>query len=552
MTVGVGMKIACLQINATVGDLRGNAEKVLDGYDRAVRMGAELVVAPELVLPGYPPRDLLLQEDFLPEHDRILAEMTGKIGAVPMILGCLRANPDRPGKPLFNAAVVLRRGAELVWVRKQLLPTYDVFDEDRYFERGRGSRPVEIDGLRVGITICEDIWNDEDFWPDRLYRRDPVRDLAAEGMDLLLNLSASPWHLGKDQTREAMLRGVAKREGVPVIQVNLVGGNDELVFDGQSLVLNRRGEVVARGNAFDEDFLLVDPDVDLPLRNGEAPVEEAQLFYALALGVRDYVTKCGFRSVALGLSGGIDSALTAAVAVEALGSDRVLGVLMPGPYSSEGSLTDAERLARTLEIPHVTIPIGSAFGAVCDQMRPVFGGRGQGVTEENIQSRLRGLALMAISNQEGRLVLTTGNKSELATGYCTLYGDMCGGLAVISDLPKMMVYRICRWMNRRQEIIPWATIEKPPSAELRPNQTDQDTLPPYEVLDRIVEAYVVERKGVASIVGEGFDEALVREILRKIDLNEYKRRQAAPGLKVTSRAFGVGRRMPVAQRFRHP
>ncbi len=547
-----GMKIGCLQINATVGDLAGNAEKVLAGYTRAVRAGADLVVAPELVLPGYPPRDLLLQEDFLPEHDRVLAGLTRNIGVVPLILGALRVNPERPGKPLFNAALVLRDGAERAVIIKQLLPTYDVFDEDRYFERGKGSIPVEIDGVRVGVTICEDIWNDEDFWPDRRYRRDPVKRLAGEGIDLLLNLSASPWHLGKDRTREAMLRGVAVRESVPVVQVNLVGGNDELVFDGQTLVLNRRGEVVARGHAFEEDFLVVEPDMDPPLPVAEVPAEEEQLFHALALGVRDYVQKCGFQSVVVGLSGGIDSALTAAVAVEALGSDRVLGVLMPGPYSSEGSLTDAGQLARTLEIAQVTVPIGGPFQAVIEQMRPVFGGEGRGVTEENIQSRLRGLALMAISNQEGRLVLTTGNKSELATGYCTLYGDMCGGLAVIGDLPKLAVYRICRWLNRRQEIIPWATIEKPPSAELRPNQTDQDTLPPYDVLDRIVEAYVVERKGVGSIAAEGFDPVLVREIIRKIDLNEYKRRQAAPGLKVTSRAFGVGRRMPVAQRFRHP
>ncbi|GAB4242591.1 MAG: NAD+ synthase [Candidatus Methylacidiphilales bacterium] len=546
------MKIGCLQINATVGDLSGNAAKVLKGYTRAVQAGADLVVAPELILPGYPPRDLLLQEDFLPEHDRILATVTREIGPVPFIVGVLRINRERPGKPLFNAALVLREGREDAVILKQLLPTYDVFDEDRYFEPGSGSAPVEVNGWRIGITICEDIWNDEDFWPDRRYRRDPVKELAEHGIDLLLNLSASPWHLGKDRTREAMLREIALRESVPVVQVNLVGGNDELVFDGQTLVLNRRGEVVARGHAFAEDFLVVEPDMDPPLPLVTLPPDEEQLFHALALGLRDYAHKCGFESVALGLSGGIDSALTAAIAVEALGNDRVLGVLMPGPYSSEGSLTDAEQLAQTLEIAHVTIPIGSAFETLRGQLLQVFGGTSQGVTEENIQSRLRGLTLMAISNQEGRLILTTGNKSELATGYCTLYGDMCGGLAVISDLPKMKVYQICRWLNRRQEIIPWATIEKPPSAELRPNQTDQDSLPPYDVLDRIVEAYVVERKGIASIVAEGFAAELVREIVRKIDLNEYKRRQAAPGLKVTSRAFGVGRRMPVAQRFRHP
>lgn len=546
------MKIVCLQLNTTVGDFAGNGDRLMVGYRKAVECGADLVVAPELALSGYPPRDLLLQRDFLPAHDQRLNGIRQQTGSTPFLLGVLRENPVRPGKPLYNGAVILQNGTETFSYAKRLLPTYDVFDEDRYFEPGTVSEPILLSGKRIGVTICEDIWNDEDFWPDRLYRCDPVQELVNQGIDLLINLSASPWQLGKETTRQSILREIALRDKVPVLQVNSVGGNDELIFDGRSLLLDREGRMVVQGHAFSEDFLEVDPDESGSTASVEGTCDEEQLFCALALGTRDYVRKCGFHRVALGLSGGIDSALTAAVAVDALGCDQVLGVLMPGPYSSPGSLADAEALANVLEIEHVTLPIAAPYHAVLTQLSGVFSGTEPDVTEENIQSRLRGLTLMALANKQNRLILTTGNKSELATGYCTLYGDMCGGLAVINDLPKMMVYRICRWINRHQEIIPWSTIEKPPSAELRPNQTDQDSLPPYEILDRIVEAYVVEGKSVKEMVGEGFSETLIRDILRKIDLNEYKRRQAAPGLKVTSRAFGVGRRMPIAQKFVHP
>lgn len=545
------MKVACLQLNATVGDFTANSAKLCRAYQEAVRRGAKLVLAPELFICGYPPRDLLTHRDFMDRHDQALRTVADLVGPVPLITGILMLNPHRPGKLFFNAAAVIEnRGIRSV-IHKRLLPTYDVFDEDRYFQPGLGSEPVLIGGKRVGITICEDIWNDEDFWPERLYRSDPVKDLVAKGIDLLVNLSASPWHAGKHGTRLKMIAEVALREKIPVVQVNVVGGNDELVFDGQSLMVDGGGRLLAKGNAFDEDLLVADPFSGEPLpETGHEPTVEEEIFYALALGTGDYVRKCGFQKVAIGLSGGIDSALTAVIAVEALGNENVLGVLMPGPYSSEGSLKDARALADVLEIETMTLPIGGPFEAVCAQLQPVLGGSLPDSTEENLQSRLRGLTLMAISNKQNRLVLTTGNKSELAVGYCTLYGDMCGGLAVISDLPKMTVYAVSRWINRHSEIIPKSTIDKAPSAELRPNQTDQDSLPPYDILDAIVEGYVVMGETPEQIAAMGIDLALVKDIIRKIDLNEYKRRQAAPGLKVTSKAFGIGRRMPIAQRFR--
>lgn len=546
------MKIACLQINATVGDFSGNAHKVAEGYSKAVARGAELVIAPELVLSGYPPRDLLSHPEVLTAQERVLPALAAGVGQVPLILGMLAPNEQRPGKALLNAAGVFQNGARTALVAKTLLPSYDVFDEDRYFQPSESTAPVVLNGVRIGVTICEDIWNDEDFWDERLYRRDPVKELVAQGIDLLVNISASPWHLGKERLRAAMLARVAATERVPVVQVNLVGGNDELIFDGRSMGFDARGGVLAKGLAFDEDMVWVDTaETGSPLEWMKWPHEEEELFYALALGLRDYVHKCGFKQVALGLSGGIDSALTAVIAVEALGPDNVLGLLMPSRYSSEGSIRDAKALAATLEIEHHIVPIEDAFVAMLGTVNPLFGGLPPDITEENLQARIRGSILMAVSNKTGRLVLTTGNKSELAVGYCTLYGDMCGGLAVISDLPKTWVYRIARWLNRRQEIIPWSTLEKPPSAELRPGQTDQDTLPPYEELDAILDAYVVRHQSVPAIVAEGHDEALVRDLVAKIDRNEYKRRQAAPGLKVTSKAFGMGRRMPIAQRFRH-
>jgi len=541
------MKIGLLQINFTVGDFPRNTEKVLLAYERAVRAGAELCVGSELGLCGYPPRDLLNRQDFLQQHDAALGALAKKIGSVPLLLGGIEKNRKKAGRPLHNSAFLLQKGKAKVVAQKSLLPTYDVFDEDRYFEPASHAVPRRIGQNRVGITICEDIWNDEDLWPERRYRTDPVRQLCQKGIDLLINLSASPWHLGKERVRYRLLAEVAKREKIPVIQVNQVGGNDELVFDGQSMVVNRKGGLLAVGLAFAEDVKVVDLEgkSEKPTWKGE----EEQVFRALVLGTKDYLHKCGFREVVLGLSGGIDSALTAVIAAEALGPDKVLGVALPSQFSSEGSLVDAEALAKNLGIRWAKIPIQDPFETVLRSINPVRGGKKGGLTEENLQSRLRGLILMGISNDSGRLLLTTGNKSEMAVGYCTLYGDMCGALAVLADVPKTMVYRISRWVNRNGEVIPKSSIEKAPSAELRPDQKDQDSLPPYEELDRILESYVVNEGSIGGMVKKGISRAVAEEVVRKIDYSEYKRRQAAPGIKVTTKAFGMGRRVPLAQRF---
>jgi NAD+ synthetase len=541
------MKIGILQINLTVGDFSGNALKIRQAYERVVKGGAELVVAPELGLCGYPPRDLLNREDFVQAHDRALRQLAGKLGKVPLLIGGIEKYRGKGGRPLHNAAFLLHKKKARVVARKALLPTYDVFDEDRYFEPSGDSQPVRIGKRRVGVTICEDIWNDEDVWPVRRYRRDPVRELTKKEIDFLVNLSASPWNIDKERTRYRLLREVAVRAKIPVVQVNAVGGNDELVFDGQSLAVGRKGGVLAQGAAFGEQSWVVD------LEGKEAKPEwaprEEQVFRALVLGTRDYLQKCGFGEVVLGLSGGIDSALTAVVAAEAMGPDKVLGVAMPSRFSSEGSVRDAEALVRRLKIGYLKIPIENSFESMLASVAAARGGKSGGLTEENLQSRLRGVILMAISNDSGRLLLTTGNKSELAVGYCTLYGDMCGALAVIADVPKTMVYRVARWVNREREIIPSSSMEKAPSAELRPDQQDQDSLPPYEELDRILESYVVNDGSIGGMVKRGISKKVAQEIVRKIDLSEYKRRQAAPGLKITTKAFGVGRRMPIAQRF---
>ena len=541
------MKIGILQLNFTVGDFRGNSEKLVSAYERAVREGAELCVGSELGLCGYPPRDLLNRRDFVESHERALREVAKRVGKVPLLIGGIEKTNQKTGRPLYNTAFLVEKGKTRAVARKILLPTYDVFDEDRYFEAGDKVGSVRIAGKRVGVTICEDIWNDEDLWPERRYRIDPVRELAKKGMDLLINLSASPWNIGKEKVRYRLLAEVAKREKIPVIQVNQVGGNDELVFDGQSLGVGVKGGLLARGVAFMEDVKVVDIG-----GKEEKPVwagDEEQVFQALVLGTRDYLQKCGFQEVVLGLSGGIDSALVAVVAAEALGKDKVLGVAMPSRFSSAGSLADAEALAKRLGIRYKEIPIEDTFAAMLRSIAPAREGRSGGLTEENLQSRIRGMTLMAISNDSGRLLLTTGNKSEMAVGYCTLYGDMCGALAVIADVPKTLVYRISRWINREREIIPKNSIEKAPSAELRPDQKDQDSLPPYEELDRILESYVVNEGSIQGMVKKGISKVLAEEMVRKIDISEYKRRQAAPGLKVTTKAFGVGRRIPLAQRF---
>ena len=559
------MTIGLLQLNPTVGDFAANREKLLVAYAQAVARGAELVLAPELFLCGYPPRDLLQREDFVEANLTALAEAAGQTGPVPLCVGFVDRNAERPGRALRNSAAVLQ-GGKIIWrTAKSLLPTYDVFDEDRYFEPAKKIEPFVFNSRKIGITICEDIWNDEDFWPERLYRRDPVKELMAQGAEIVLNLSASPWHDGKERTRLEMLRRVARDEQIPLAQVNAVGANDELIFDGHSVAVDARGEVLALGKGFVEDILLVNL-ISGGSRSNESqtgeksepphvgcyhfPPREQQLFSALSLGVRDYVRKCGFKSVIVGLSGGIDSALVAALAADALGPENVLGVSMPARYSSSGSLTDAENLARNLGIRYEVLPIESVFKAVEAQLQKVFAGTKPNEAEENIQSRLRGVTLMALSNKFGALVLTTGNKSEMAVGYCTLYGDMDGALGPIADVLKTDVYKLARWVNREREIIPSDSLTKPPSAELRPGQTDQDSLPPYETLDAILDLYVVQNLGKAEIVARGFAAAVVNDVVNKINFSEYKRRQAAPGLKVSPRAFGMGRRLPVAQRFR--
>jgi NAD+ synthetase len=543
------MKAALAQINTTVGDIAGNEAKILAAYRRGQESGADLVVFPELSVTGYPPRDLLLKPGFIAENLHALERLAKCTGKTGMLLGYVGENSVRPGREAANCAALLQHGKILAIRAKSLLPTYDVFDEDRYFEPATDNKPILFNGESIGVTICEDIWNDEDFWQDRRYRRNPPMELVAAGARIIFNISASPWWLGKNQTRSAMLGNLAAKAGVPVLFCNQVGGNDELVFDGSSLAFNGKGEIVAQGNQFAEDFVLVDTQTARPVPLIQRADEEL-VHDALVMGLRDYLHKCGFASAVLGLSGGIDSALVACLAVAALGKENVRGVSLPSQFSSQGSLDDARILAANLGIKYEVIPIQPAFESVRKQLQGTFAGLAEDTTEENIQARLRGVILMALSNKFGSLLLTTGNKSELAVGYCTLYGDMCGGLAVISDVPKTMVYRIAKWINRERELIPAASITKAPSAELRPNQTDQDSLPPYDVLDAILEAYVVQGKNPAEIKSQGFDETVIRRVIKLIDLSEYKRRQAAPGLKVTSKAFGVGRRVPIAQKYR--
>jgi NAD+ synthetase len=542
------MKLALAQLNPTVGDLRGNCAKALDAYRRGVAEGAGLVVAPELAITGYPPRDLLAKRRFVDDNLKALNELAGNIGEAGLVVGYVDINTSQlPGKDYFNAGALLQNGQILTRRFKTLLPTYDVFDEDRYFQPADANLAVPFDGLNLALTICEDIWNAQDYWPVRIYRRDPIAEL--EPVNLILNISASPFHLGKEQTRHEMLRRIAMKRKTPLVYCNQVGGNDELIFDGNSLVFDATGNLLAQGAAFREDLLIV--DLDAPRSTPHAlQLPVAALHDALVLGLRDYVRKCGFKSVVLGLSGGIDSAVTACLAVAALDPENVMGVSMPSQFSSKGSVDDARELAKNLGIRWETIPIQEPFTTLKSSFKELFKGLPEDTTEENMQARLRGTILMALSNKFGHLLLTTGNKSELAVGYCTLYGDMNGGLGVIADVPKTMVYELARYINRDRPVIPPASITKPPSAELRPNQTDQDSLPPYEVLDVILKRYVEEAKSAAEIIAEtGYDEKLVRDIVRKIDLNEYNRKQAPPVLRVTTKAFGIGRRVPIAQKY---
>ena len=543
------MKIALLQINPTVGDLTGNAELIADAAATAGRAGAALAVTPELALAGYLPRDLLLSAGFVDRCWDVATQLAATlIDAPPVLVGLPERNPSDEGRPLFNTAVLLQDGKLGARFRKALLPTYDVFDEDRYFEPFRGAEILEIGGHRLGISICEDVWNDRDFWKRRRYHFDPIQELAKSGAQVIVNLSASPFAVGKYRLRDQLLGNLAAKHHVPVLYVNQTGGNDDLVFDGRSCAFSSGGQLLARGHAFATDVVVVDLDRSSPIAAVPEVAAEAEIWDALVLGTRDYVRKCGFTSVVLGLSGGVASALTAAVAAEAVGADKVLGVLMPSPYSSQGSVDDALDLAKQLGIATQTLPIETAMKAMEMTLEPAFRGMSPDVTEENIQARIRGNLLMALSNKRGALLLTTGNKSEIAVGYCTLYGDMSGGLAVIADVPKTMVYRVSRWLNesRGRAIIPESTLTKAPSAELRPNQTDQDSLPPYDVLDAILERHVEQHQPAGDIIAAGFDEATVRRVLGLVRRSEFKRKQAAPGLKVTDRAFGTGWRMPIA------
>jgi NAD+ synthetase len=551
------MKLALAQLNPVVGDLAGNEAKILAAYRRGVDAGVDVVVCPELSITGYPPRDLLLKKRFVARNLETLNRLAAATGETALVVGFVGENKVQPGRTLTNSVALLQRGKIAATRVKTLLPTYDVFDEDRYFEPATENAPADLNGQKVGLTICEDIWNDEDFWPERRYRHNPPVELADAGARVVLNISASPWHLGKNKTRREMLRSLAIKTGQPVAFCNQVGGNDELIFDGDSFVFNAAGQLIAEGKLFEEDFIVVDAESKTTVEP-KAFADEELIYKALVLGLRDYLHKCGFKSAVLGLSGGIDSAVTACLAVAALGRENVRGVSLPSQFSSQHSLDDARILAERLGIQYDVVPIQPAFETVKQTLRPIFAGRAEDTAEENIQARLRGVTLMAMSNKFGSLLLTTGNKSELAVGYCTLYGDMCGGLAVISDVPKTMIYRLARWINgegrgekgeARRELIPVSSITKPPSAELRPDQCDQDSLPPYEILDAILDLYVVQGKSAADIVVAGFDEATVKRVTRLIDLNEYKRRQAAPGLKVTTKAFGVGRRIPIAQGF---
>jgi NAD+ synthetase len=543
------MRIALAQINPTVGDLAGNEAKILQAARRAEAEGLDLVLFPELSIPGYPPRDLVLKKDFISQNLAVSQRLAAASGKTGIVVGYVGQNKSGPGRPVTNEAALLQNGKIIATRRKTLLPTYDVFDEDRYFEAGTENPPLKVGSRSCGLSICEDIWNDENFWPQRLYRADPVASLIDAGAEIILNISASPWNVAKEQLRHNMLASRARKCGRPVLLCNMVGGNDELVFDGSSMAFNAQGDLIARGKSFAEDFVVVDTENSPPISPPVASDEES-VYHALVLGLRDYMSKCGFNSAVLGLSGGIDSALVVCLAVAALGAKNVRAVSLPSQYSSQGSLDDAQILAERLGIRYDVIPIQPPFASVRAQCEKVFAGLPEDTTEENIQARLRGVILMALSNKFGSLVLTTGNKSELAVGYCTLYGDMCGGLAVISDVPKTMVYRLAHWINRDRELIPTSSLTKPPSAELRPNQTDQDSLPPYDILDGILEHSVVECKSVPEIIALGYKEADVRRVVRLIEVNEYKRRQAAPGLKVTTKAFGVGRRIPVAQRYR--
>jgi NAD+ synthase/NAD+ synthase (glutamine-hydrolysing) len=554
----IQMRIALAQINNTVGDLEANAAKILHFAHQAEHAGAEVVAFPELALTGYPPRDLVEKQSFLDRTENVLQSVVEASVSlnVALILGYVGRSPENSFIHAQNAAAVIDCGRIVQRQIKMLLPNYDVFDEARYFQPGTHQELCRLRGKKVAVAICEDAWNDKQFWERRRYSRDPIEELAQQGAEVIVSINASPWNIGKRKQREDIFRATARRFGLPLVYVHMVGGNDQLVFDGSSFALTADGTLAAKARSFEEDLVVFDTETGKGDDHANYLIGDDAAFEALVLGTRDYIRKCGFRSVLVGISGGIDSALVAAIAVEAVGKENVIGVGMPGPHSSDHSLTDARSLAENLDVRFEVVSINGGYNAMVRTLTPLFTGLTADTTEENLQSRLRGVTLMALSNKLGSLVLTTGNKSEIAVGYCTLYGDMCGGLAVISDVPKTMVYRLSRVANQRRlarglsSAIPENTFTKPPSAELRPDQKDTDSLPEYAVLDAILAAYIERYESVPQIAAEiGVAEDLVRDIVRKVDRNEYKRQQAAPGLRITAKAFGVGRRFPIAHRF---
>jgi len=546
------MKIAIAQINPIIGDFNYNFGKIKCFADKAIELNCDMVIFSELVISGYPPRDLLEKNDFVHANLACLNRLISSIRGIGVICGFVDKNSDDKGKPLFNSAVHFEDGQILCKVHKRLLPTYDIFDESRYFEPGRESLSYPYKGHRIGLTVCEDAWNDEDIFKRRLYATDPVALVVQEGADLVINVSASPFYVGTREFRWNMFGSMARKYGVPLIFANQVGGNDSVLFDGISTVFDKNGTIVARACDFDEDLLVFDSKAPESSKGNLHPISNSDtesILKALIMGTRDYVTKCGFSKVVVGLSGGIDSALTTCIAVKALGRENVSVVFMPSQYTSKENFEDTEELAENLGIVLTRIPIDSIFKEFLRFLSPSFKKNEPSITEQNIQARIRGTILMGLSNKHGSLVLSTGNKSELAVGYCTLYGDMTGGLAVISDVPKTTVYDLARFINREKQSTPSRIITKAPSAELKPDQSDQDDLPLYEVLDSILKGYIEDLKGVDDLVQMGFDKDIVEKIIFKVDRNEYKRYQAAPGLKVTSKAFGYGRNYPLVQRY---
>ena len=543
------MKIALGQINPTIGDFTGNSKKIIESSRQAFALGAEMVLFPELAICGYPPRDLLEKPAFVERSQLMVQEIAQAVPGLTVVCGFVSPAKVETGKSVMNSAAVLRDGAVQFVQSKMLLPTYDVFDEVRYFDPAKSQKLLNLGDKRFALTICEDAWNDKHFWHRRLYSVDPVDELLHAGGNMVINISASPFYLGKRELRRQMLETIARDNKVPVLFVNQVGGNDSLIFDGSSMVIAPDGRIVAQARSFAEDLILFDSETMQGDMHEQTAVGDASAYAALVLGTRDYVQKCGFSKVVIGLSGGIDSALTAAIAVDALGKENVTGIAMPSQYSSEHSIKDARELACRLGIRFEVVPIGAIFDQYRTSLAQLFAGTAEGVAEENIQSRIRGNIVMAFSNKFGELVLTTGNKSEIGVGYCTLYGDMVGGLGVIADVPKTMVYSLSRYLNAIKPVIPQSTIDKPPSAELRPGQKDSDTLPPYDVLDNILEDYIEDYRTAEQIAAErGYEVRLVREVIRMIERSEYKRQQAAPGLKITPKAFGLGRRFPIAQK----